>query len=507
MWISLQDVTLQSASGPAFEHTSWEIQQGEHWAIWGPTGSGKSLLARALCRRVPLLHGKISYFFVPDEAHGRPYLLPGEILILSAETHRDFLTRYASYHQARWQSTEGEEADTVASLLVGGSQPTGEAQDWIAEFHLEHLLERRLLHLSHGESRKVHLVRLLLQSPRLLILDDPFVGLDSDSRGLLHHAIEVLLRRGRPQLILVTSRAEEIPLGIDRVLRVEDRRGLGWGSRSAILGQVHSQTDGQPRPVFALSQAFESVVQAYARGLEDEHGTGAPLVEMRAVEVQYGGLQVLSGINWVVRPGERWVLSGHNGAGKTTLLSLILADNPQAYANEIRLFGVQRGSGESIWDIKKRIGWVSPELQAYYPAGTTALEVVGSGFFDSVGLYRRPSAGQAGRGRIWLDAFGLADLADQDFHSLSAGQQRLVLLARALVKHPPLLVLDEPCQGLDDTHRADFVELINQLCARTSLALIYVTHYQEEIPAGITHRLRLDHGRMVPASAQDSSPS
>jgi molybdate transport system ATP-binding protein len=215
---------------------------------------------------------------------------------------------------------------------------------------------------------------------------------------------------------------------------------------------------------------------------------------MAGVSVRYGEVQVLSQVDWTVRQGERWALLGANGAGKTTLLSLILGDNPQAYANQIDLFGRRRGTGESIWEIKHNVGWVSPELQIYYPREASFLDVVCSGFFDSAGLYRTPGAEQSALAMGWVRAFGMEAAASLPFNGLSAGQQRLALLARALVKHPPLLVLDEPCQGLDEPHRRYFVELLDQLCAQAPLTLIYVTHYLEEIPRCVSHRLRLEKG-------------
>jgi molybdate transport system ATP-binding protein len=215
---------------------------------------------------------------------------------------------------------------------------------------------------------------------------------------------------------------------------------------------------------------------------------------MKNVTIRYGAVEVLKGIDWTVKAGERWALVGPNGAGKTTLLSLILADNPQAYANEIALFGIQRGSGESIWEIKNRIGWVSPELHIHYPRTVTVADVVCSGFFDSVGLYQQCSPAQKLTAEGWIQAFGLPAVSGEPYSSLSSGQQRLVLLARALVKYPTLLVLDEPCQGLDEASRANFLRLLNRLCEQAPVSMIYVSHYQDEIPQVITHRLALDAG-------------
>jgi molybdate transport system ATP-binding protein len=172
-----------------------------------------------------------------------------------------------------------------------------------------------------------------------------------------------------------------------------------------------------------------------------------------------------------------------------------LGDHPQAYANDVSVFGRRRGSGESIWEIKARVGWVSPELQIHFPRAMNCLDVVCSGFFDSIGLFRRPAPEQTERACAWLQALNAA-APSISFSTLSAGQQRLVLLARALVKHPPLLVLDEPLQGLDSGYRRMILNLVDELCAHSSLSLIYVSHYADEIPLAVTRQIRLDRGRV-----------
>ena len=218
---------------------------------------------------------------------------------------------------------------------------------------------------------------------------------------------------------------------------------------------------------------------------------------MEGVNVAYGRVHILNDINWTVRQGERWALLGPNGAGKTTLLSLILGDNPQAYANKITLFGRRRGSGESIWEVKRQIGWVAPELHLYYPRGLSCLDVVCSGFFDSVGLHRRPSPEQCEAAGRWMEHLGIPHLTAASFASLSEGQQRLVLMARAVVKEPALLVLDEPCQGLDAEHRDRVLQTVDAIGTRLDSSLIYVTHDPRALPASISHLLRLDGGRIA----------
>ena len=193
----------------------------------------------------------------------------------------------------------------------------------------------------------------------------------------------------------------------------------------------------------------------------------------------------------MVRRGECWALSGENGAGKSTLLSLVCADNPQSYACDISLFGRKRGTGESIWDIKRHIGYVSPEMHRAYLKNLPALDIVASGLHDSIGLYRRPKAEELEACRWWMDTFGIGPLHERPFLTLSSGEQRLCLLARAFVKDPALLVLDEPLHGLDTRRRALVRRIIEAFCRRPGKTLLMVTHYEEELPACIDHRLRL----------------
>lgn len=193
--------------------------------------------------------------------------------------------------------------------------------------------------------------------------------------------------------------------------------------------------------------------------------------------------------------GDKWALSGENGAGKSTLLSLVCADNPQSYACDIRLFGRKRGTGESIWEIKKHIGYVSPEMHWAYLKNLPTIEIVASGLHDSIGLYQRPHEAQMEVCAWWMDIFGIAHLKDKPFLQLSSGEQRLALLARAFVKDPELLILDEPLHGLDTYNRRRVKKVIEAFCHRRDKTMIMVTHYEEELPDVITHRLHLERHR------------
>ena len=290
--------------------------------------------------------------------------------------------------------------------------------------------------------------------------------------------------------LLMTHRMAEIPAGITHILYVADQCIRYMGPKAGFsepAGTVTDVPDPAPSP---LSGHFPG-----GAATEADPPAG-PLIEMADVSITYDGKTILSHIDWTVRPGEHWAIQGPNGAGKSTLLSLILADNPQAYANRIRLFGIPRGSGESIWTIKGRIGWLSPELQNFYRKRATCLDVVCSGFFDTIGLYRACPTDRMETARRQMAALDISSLAERSFLNVSTGEKRLVLFARALVKSPRLLILDEPCQGLDAVHRSRLLAAIDHLCEKSAITLIYVTHHADEMPASITHVLSLEKGRI-----------
>ena len=255
----------------------------------------------------------------------------------------------------------------------------------------------------------------------------------------------------------------------------------------------HSRDEAGPEA--QLDPAILKQLQALSTTQQDTAFSVA--VKMVDVTITYGEKVLLHHINWEIKKGERWNVSGPNGAGKSTILSLITGDNPQAYANAIWLFDRRRGSGETIWEIKQKIGFVSPELHLYFDTGASCFEVIASGLFDTIGLFRPLNPAQEQQVLLWMQLLALEPLRHKRLAQLSTGQQRMVLLARALIKNPPMLVLDEPCQGLDEAQTRYFRALISLLCEAFSKTLIYVSHYRQEIPDVVDRFLKLDNGVVV----------
>jgi molybdate transport system ATP-binding protein len=455
------------------EPVEWLVREGEHWAVVGANGSGKTLLADLLQGRYVLKEGAVRF-----RAEGKTGDLVKSIAfkdIHSIVDSRD------TYYQQRWHATETDGWPTVGELLASGASSPEAGASMFAQFHLHEALPKKVIHLSSGEFRKFLIIRTLLTHPAVLILDNPFIGLDAASREALVEMLEEMARSGKSQLILLLSDPSDIPEMITHVLPLSRRRCLPPQTRTAFLADAAT-----------LSQLFpaqEKPVQLPV--YEEKTATHQVTFRMEQVCIRYGEREILKDLSWEVRNGEKWALCGPNGSGKTLLLSLIYADNPQSYAQRLYLFDRKRGSGESIWDIKQRIGYVSPEMHLYYMENIPALRIVCSGFFDSIGLYRKCSDAQQQRALEWMRLFDIDALKDRSFLTLSSGEQRLTLLARAFVKDPDLLILDEPLHGLDVSNKRRAARIIEAFCAGKGKTLIYVTHYSSELPACIDRHFDL----------------
>jgi molybdate transport system ATP-binding protein len=515
LFLSLEGVSLRAYGRLWFQDTDWTVLEDEHWAIVGPNGAGKSTLVRAICGRVPVVRGRIRYHWHIDASHGRPQ---EQVAGVSLDSLRQVLGREGGYYQARWNSGVGGQGTSVSEYLSerqvkalnpfqviqepsAAGQFAARRRETVALLGIGDLMGRRMVELSDGERRKVEIARALLKDPRLLILDNPFTGLDARFRDSLAAVIAGLMQ-GRMRVWVVASRVDDVPPGITHALLVREGQVVARGPCETILTHAAAQEARQPAllPLPAGGARKGHPCDHARRPLRA--APGEVLVDMRDVHVSLDGTSILRGVNWTIREGEHWALLGPNGAGKTTLLSMILGDLPQAYANHISLFGRRRGSGESIWEIKQQIGWVAPELHLYHPQTASCLDVICSGFFDSVGLYRACSPAQRDTARAWMERLGL-DGTGQTFGALSEGEQRLALIARALVKGPRLLILDEPCQGLDVRNSARVLEAVDAATERMETSLVYVTHRADEMPRAITHVLRLDGGVVVDSGPWD----
>ena len=425
---------------------------GKVTVIAGRNGSGKTLYIEQLRRK--LASDRVRYIAFTDSygvnVDGQYYL------------------------QLRWNQHDiDHETPTVGELLQRAYLLAGEdteerrqmQQQLYSLFHMDDFLDKYIITLSSGELRKFQLTKTLFANPSLLIMDNPFIGLDAETRDQLKELLQKLAEEREMEIMLVIAKTDDIP---------------------AFANEVKEMSPLEAIPAHVLSEEKREAILSLP--YQDNDYDCQRVVDMKKVCIRYGERTILKDVDWTIMNGERWALSGQNGSGKSTLLSLICADNPQSYACDITLFDRPRGSGESIWDIKKHIGYVSPEMHRSYKRNLPAIRIVASGLMDSIGLYAVPNAQDYEKCRWWLDIFGIGELADKPFLQLSSGEQRLVLLARAFVKDPQLLILDEPLHGLDLWNRRLVKDVIETFCQRRNKTMIMVTHYQTELPNNITHQ-------------------
>lgn len=462
--------------------------EGEHLAIVGPNGGGKTMLVDIIVGRHPLLMHDPEYDFAPST---KPMVSDNIKYITFRDSYGGDNDR-TYYLQQRWNQQEIDESTpTVGSkleeafALAGNDTPERRQlqHDIYAMFNMEHLLDKYIILLSSGELRKFKLAATLFSEPRVLIMDNPFIGLDAETREQLKNLLQKLTTQKAIQLILVLSKTDTLPEFITHVVEVKHLRVFPKVTREEYLKTC------PPLPSNILSKTVQQeILQLPYKG--NEYHTNN-IARLNKVSIRYGKRTILKELDWEVHNGEHWALSGQNGAGKSTLLSLICADNPQSYACDITLFGQPRGSGESIWDIKKHIGYVSPEMHRAYQRDMPCIRIVASGLTDSIGLYTKPKANDYEQCLFWMHVFGIEELAERTFLKISSGEQRLVLLARAFVKDPELLILDEPLHGLDNRNRRLVKEVIDTFCQRKNKTLIIVTHYKDELPQCIDHSIYL----------------
>ncbi len=499
------------------------LGEGEHIAILGPNGSGKSHLVDLLTGKILLQQGILEYDFGPNtkpSAYGNIVQLTFEDALGSVEK--------PYYFQQRFNSQDRDESPLVSTVLKralasGNVSATGLSADearaaghgltedearaagaeddseflsnpLLDTFMMRPLLQKRMVLLSSGEMRRYQLFKYLIKRPKVLIVDNPFIGLDAPMREQLNQFFQQLVDSQEVQIIMVLSMLDTVPEYVTHVVKVDHLKVGEKQTRAQYLSCLPDfKADALSHLSTELSRHIIELPVHEMANLTEDGSLTDEVISIRNLSLPLPDTNrvLYNGMNWTVRRGEKWALQGRNGAGKSTLLSLICADHPAAYACDISLFGRRRGTGESIWEIKKHIGFVSPEFHRAYKENRPAIDIVASGLHDSVGLYKRPRPEQLDTCLFWMQVFGIGELKDRQFLTLSSGEQRLCLLARAFVKDPALLILDEPLHGLD-TYRRNLVrDIITAFCQRPDKTLIMVTHYVEELPGQITQCMKL----------------
>jgi molybdate transport system ATP-binding protein len=473
--IQLCNVSAEFAGHFCLKKINWTVKEQQHWVIVGANGAGKSALAALLAGQGYITGGELSSSFTPVGLVSYEYLNA----LIELELKKDS----ADILDIVPVPTKVSEMLIQTSEQGNDVLGTDLCQRLLVLFNFESLLGHNFMDLSTGETRKLLLIRAIISQPQLLILDEPFDGLD---RATCEN-LKVLLKEltSSVTIVMVFNRLSEVPDFVRNFAFVED------GKLALTADDENPQQRQLLQQLIHLQHTDTVLPPPDGRVMRNQFKPGCAIVSLNDVTVIHGDKKVFENVNWQIDCGQHWQLSGPNGSGKTSLLQLITGDHPQCYSNDIQVFGFQRGSGESIWDIKQHIGLLSNALHLAHRVNCSVLHVILSGFYDSIGLYQQPTLEQRSLAQQWLTLIGLVASEDQPFQQLSFGDQRLCLLVRAMVKHPALLILDEPCNGLDDLNRQRVLRLIERICESQTTSVIYVNHHADDKIRGISHYLEL----------------
>jgi len=471
--IQISNLNFQYGNQVVLKDFDWEISSGECWMLGGLSGSGKTTLAKIIFGEIKNFEGKVEVSFDDNSSLTKKVLYVSNWFQFSnLEGDHNF------YYQQRYnQSAKNDTLTVFAELNHFAKEENLDfriLESYLEPFGFENFKNQQLIELSSGEHKKLQLLKALWLKPQVLIIDQSYTGLDVKSRQFLNQAFDDLIQEN-VTLILINN-DDEFPESAQCFVEIENGKLVHRNSSKDF-------SKGEERIPKSLPFFLQNNDENYRENL----------IKLENINISYGEKQVLKNIDWEVNSGEQWLLQGHNGSGKSTLLSLLNGDHPQAYANDIYLFGQKRGSGESIWDIKEKIGMISPELHWYFDMNANVGQTVASGFFDSMSLYQKLSFDQQQQLEQILYFFDLKDDKNKKLNTLPLGKQRLALLARTLIKKPKLLILDEPCQGMDNEQTKYFNQVIDDLVSQGQ-SLIYVGHFESQLPKKLSHKLVLENG-------------
>ncbi|TPH18109.1 molybdate ABC transporter ATP-binding protein ModF [Litorilituus lipolyticus] len=463
----IEHLSFQLSNNALLSIPELSLTQGESLLVLGDNASGKSVLAQILAGNICNYDGKVS---ITEKFTTLSFELEAETLAVDRLNDRsDFMEEGVDHGRSAREiilddkSYTPEELDEVISLLA-----------------IEKLLDKPFKILSTGETRKVLMARALMLKPQVMLLDEPYAGLDIGSQAHLSNVLNTLVEQGI-SIIIFDFYHQSLPSQIDNVIYMQEGSIVLSGKREQVIASEKWQQLNEHH--YSLPHHLPDCLQY------KKLDKNTPLVSLNNVSVSFEQKPVFNDISWRFEQGQHWRIIGPNGCGKSTLLAMISGDSPKAYGKDLHLFGVKRGSGESIWDIKRHYGVVSAQLHRDYRVPTTLIQVVLSGFYDSIGLYDSPTRYQVNIAREWLVLLGLEQHENTYFSQLSYGEQRLVLITRAVVKLPMILILDEPCQGLDNHNRDKVLALMDYIAANSKTHLIFVSHDIRDQLTCITHEL------------------
>ncbi|MCR4735896.1 MAG: ATP-binding cassette domain-containing protein [Treponema sp.] len=523
--ITIKNCRIENEKKTLIPQLDWTFTSGQAWLVIGPNGGGKADFLKAL-------GGKL--FIRPNSEGLYSSIFKDSVEIVSLEKAAELIEEERLNDESEFIEGGLDIGRTgrifIAEALCGKIKKDSplpkiaekiEAYPAIKLCGVEKILDRGLKYMSTGEIRRTLLARALISGKKLLILSDPFAGLDIQSRKILLDFFTTIVSNQLkensgsqyPAIILGMERWQEIPSSITNVLEFSEQKVSFSGSREQYEKLLENRSIENQKKLEEEKQNFANKIEetfqetkirfnsedkSLSQKENDQEKNQAEnnlkeksqkdeeiLVEMNHVNVGWGDHQVLVDLNWKLKKGQHWLIQGPNGSGKTTFLELITGDCMQVYANDVRLFGIKRGSGESIWDIKKHLGIVSYRLHVEYRmlGGTSLENVIISGFRDSIGLYQTATDSEVASAKKWLELAGFAGREKENFGSLSYGEQRAILILRSAVKCPKILILDEPCHGLDENYRTKILDLMELIAKDGKTTMLHVTHDPSEVLA------------------------
>lgn len=471
--ISVENALCRIAKGRVLAVDAFTLLVGQHWCIFGGNGAGKTSFLSLLCGQFFSARAHVKYGAEFD---------PAVIEVVSFEEQQRLWALDARHDISEYSSDAQDQGTTVARLVLGCHEPDTRYLAILEQLRLTPFADRGIRFLSSGQMRKAQIARALYLKPPLLVLDEPLESIDHRSQQEIVEALSAWMTPHTAS-ILICRRAQDILPSVTHLLLMDDLQITGQGDVVSMCSSAEFINFIEKEPLIPLS--LPVAVKSHLSVLDPRE----PLVELKNVSASYGENRVIEGLSWTMRAKHHTLIEGPNGCGKSTLLSLIDGDNHKAYGQDVFLFGRKRGSGETVWEVKARFGVVSNEIHNKYVKSWRVLDVVVSGFFDSVGLFDDSGASERESALQWLGAFGLQGLETSYFNDISYGQQRLALLARAMVKYPRILILDEPCVGLDDYHRRLLLGIVDRIAALGSVQIIFVSHQHDDVPSCINQRL------------------
>jgi len=465
--LSIEQLNFQLSNQSQLSIEKLFLKQGESLLVLGDNASGKSVLAQILAGEITDYQGHV--------------VLAEKFTTLSFELEAQTLEQDRMNDRSDFMEEGVDDGRTALEIIIDDKPFSPEDLDEIVNLLvIEKLLGKPFKILSTGETRKVLMARALMLKPQVMLLDEPYAGLDISSQAHLSNVLNELVAKGI-SIVLFDFYHQSLPSNIENLVYMQHGKIVLSGKREEIIATEQWQQLNANH--YALPHHLPDCLQY------DHLEKNTALVALNNVSVSFDQKPLFAELSWQFEQGQHWRIIGPNGCGKSTLLAMISGDSPKAYGKDIHLFGVKRGSGESIWDIKRHYGLVSAQLHRDYRVSATLIQVVLSGFYDSIGLYDSPSRHQVIIARQWLVLLGLEQHENTYFSQLSYGEQRLVLIARAVVKLPMILILDEPCQGLDNHNREKVLALMDYIAANSKTHLLFVSHDIRDQLKCITHEL------------------